>query len=148
MMNFLVVIIVVTVALGTLFFMLGYGALFFGAFSRNNKISVIFLILLGFSSVGFVYVGKPWYYALPFWLIPVIYAHLALPRSRNKKRAVISFWLGIILFAGSLGLLGYVASQNADIQASINKFKAQKAAKEKVAESKQKAPKTTTKTTP
>ncbi len=130
MMEFLVVLIVVMIALGTLFFMLGYGALFLGAFSHNSKISVVLLIILGFSSVGFVYFNQPWYYALPFWLLPAMYAHIALPNNRNKKRAILGFWLGLTLFGGSLGLLGYTATQNADIKATIEKFKAKKAAKE------------------
>ncbi len=136
MMEFLVLLIVVAIALGTLFFMLGYGALFLGAFSHNTKVSVVLLVILGFSSVGFVYVGKPWYYALPFWLLPVIYAHIGLPNNRNKKRAMLSFWLGLALFGGSLALLGYTATQNADIKATIEKFKAKKAAKEKTAQEK------------
>ncbi len=136
MMEFLVVLIVVMIALGTLFFMLGYGALFLGAFSHNTKVSVVLLVMLGFSSVGFVYFDKPWYYALPFWFLPVIYAHIALPSNRNKKRAMFGFWLGLALFGGSLGLLGYTATQNADIKATIEKFKAKKAEKEQKAKEK------------
>ncbi len=140
-MEFLVILVVIAISLGTLFFMLGYGALFLGAFSHNSRISVVLLIILGFSSVGFVYFDKPWYYSLPFWLLPVIYAHIALPLGRNKKLAIIGFWLGLSLFAGGIGLLAYTATQNADIKATIEKYKAKKAMKqvEKEKQAKQKA---------
>lgn len=125
-MSIVVILLIIAIALGTLLFMLGYGALFFGAFSQNAKVGVIFLVLLGFSSVGFVYAGKPWYYALPFWLIPVIYAMAVLPKSRNKRRAVGAFFIGLLLFGGSFGVLAYTALENADIQATIEQFKSQK----------------------
>lgn len=122
-MSILVILLIVAVAIGTLFFMLGYGALFFGAFSRSGKISVLLLVLLGFSSVGFVYIGKPWYYALPFWFIPPLYAIFVLPASKQKSRAVAAFFVGLLLFAGALGVFAYTAMENADIQATIQQFK-------------------------
>lgn len=123
MMNFLVLLLIVFIALGTLFFMIGYGALFLGAFSHSGKIAVILLIILGFSSVGFVYFGRPWYYALPFWLLPAAYAHFVLPPTRQKKRALLAFWLGVVFFVGSTGFLFYTATQNADIKATIEQLK-------------------------
>lgn len=122
-MNIIVIILIIAIALGTLLFMLGYGALFFGAFSRNAKVGVVLLVLLGFSSAGFVYIGKPWYYALPFWLIPPIYSMFTLPSSQNKRRAIGAFFVGLLLFAGSFGILAYTAMDNADIQATMEKYK-------------------------
>ncbi len=49
---------------------------------------------------------------------------------------MLGFWLGLTLFGGSLGLLGYTATQNADIKATIEKFKAKKAVKEQKAKEK------------
>lgn len=131
MMNFVVLLLIITIALGTLFFMIGYGALFFGAFSHNTRVSLILLILLGFSSVGFVAAGWSWYYALPLWLIPVAYAHLGLPNSRSKRRAMWAFWGGLLLLLLSLGLITYVASENADIKATLEQFREQKMTEDK-----------------
>lgn len=122
-MSVLVILLIIAIAIGTLLFMVGYGALFFGAFSKNAKVGVTFLILLGFSSVGFVYAGKPWYYALPFWCIPPVYSMLALSPSRVKRRAVLAFFVGLALFCGSVGVLAYTAWGNADIQATLEQFK-------------------------
>lgn len=125
-MNILVILLVISIAMGTLFFMLGYGALFIGAFTQKKHVSVVLLIVLGFSSVAFVFLGQPWYYALPFWMIPPVYSHFSLPPSRTKKRAIGVFWIGVVLFAGSLGVLSYVAYQNADIRATLAQFKVHK----------------------
>lgn len=122
-MSLLVVLLILLLSLGTLFFLVGYGALFFGAFSRNSRVSVALLILLGFSGVGFVAAGLPWYYALPCWLMPPIYAQLFLPAGKIKKRATMAFWGGLVLFAVGLGILAYTAQQNADIQATIQKIR-------------------------
>lgn len=122
-MNIVVLILILAIALGTLLLMLGYGALFFAAFSKNAKVGVFFLILLGFSSVGFVYLGYPWSYALPFWLIPPFYAMVVLPPSRNKKRAMTAFFLGLLLFLGTLSLLFYAAWEYADLQTTLEQLK-------------------------
>ncbi len=126
-MNFLVTLLILGVALGTLFFLIGYGALFIGAFYRGKVIGLILLILIGFSSVFFVMIDSPWYYALPFWFLPPLYAHFVLPGGRNKKLAIISFWSGLSLFIASVSAFAYPAFQNADIQATIAKFKTKKA---------------------
>lgn len=122
-MNVVVLILILAIALGTLLLMLGYGALFFAAFSKNAKVGVFFLILLGFSSVGFVYLSYPWYYALPFWLVPPFYAMVVLPASRNKHRAMIAFFLGLLLFLATLSLLFYTAWEYADLKATFEQFK-------------------------
>lgn len=121
-MNILVTLLIIGVALGTLFFLIGYGALFIGAFSSHKTYGVILLVVIGFSSAFFVMAGQPWYYALPFWFIPPIYAHFILPTGRNKKLAILSFWSGLLLFTVSLGAFAYPAFQNADIQATMEKI--------------------------
>lgn len=125
-MNFLVFLLVLVIALGTLLFMLGYGALFFSAFSTGKKSSLLWLVVLGFSSVGAVIIGKPWYYALPFWLIPVLFAQVQLPASRTKMRAMLAFWLGVVLLAAGGGVLGYSVYQNADLSATMEKYRENK----------------------
>lgn len=122
-MTFLVILLVLIIAIGTLLFMLGYGALFVAAFTQKKTVSVILLVLVGFSSVAFVFAGKPWYYALPFWFIPPLYAQFTLADSKIKRRAVQLFWAGVFLLAASLSFLFYMAYQNSDIAATLEQFK-------------------------
>lgn len=123
MATLLIILLILMLSLGTLLFLIGYGALFFGAFSHNNRISILLLILLGFSSVIMVMVGLAWYYALPFWLIPPFYALFALPAGQVKKRATQAFFVGLFLFIAGVSILAYIATKNADIRATLEQLK-------------------------
>ncbi|MPV85935.1 hypothetical protein [Ostreibacterium oceani] len=108
-MDFIAVLLVIVISLGTLLFFVGYGILFVSAFSFNLKFSVFWLVLLGFSSVLFLLIGYPWYFALPFWCLPPIAAQWMLPASRHKKLAIMAFWLGFLCLVAGLFVLFYSA---------------------------------------
>ncbi|MGY0399364.1 MAG: hypothetical protein ACWIPH_05400 [Ostreibacterium sp.] len=131
-MEILVILIVIAIALGTLLLLLGFGALFLGSFTKNKKFALVKLLLLGFSAVIFVVLGKPWYYSLPLWLIPILEAHITLPPSPLKKRAIIVFWLGLGLFSISAGTIFYTVVGNVNIPETLQKIKDKEVKKQQV----------------
>lgn len=95
--DLLVMLIVLLTALGSLFFLLGYGIMFVSAFGVNKKVGVVLLVVLAFSVVFFVWAGWPPYYVIPIWLIPPIYAQIIYEKTKLFKRAMGWFWLGLVL---------------------------------------------------
>ncbi len=95
--DFLVMLIVLITALGSLLFFLGYGVMFVSAFGVNKKVGVLLLVVLAFSVVLFVWLGLPPYYVIPIWLIPPIYAQFIYEKNKLFKRAMLWFWLGLLL---------------------------------------------------
>lgn len=96
-LDLVVMLIVASTAIGSLFFFLGYGIMFVSAFGVNKAIGAVLLVLLAFSVVFFVWAGLSPYYVIPIWFLPPIYAQIVYKKTKLFKRAMWWFWIGLVL---------------------------------------------------